>query len=128
MVPRSTSRTATSPGVAEPSFAVFPLRLPSEALAGYAAALGSPDADHALERLVRLAAAQAGPESGFWVVRRRPVAAALFTADAFYVLAALPFAALVFLTAFELLVAVLQAFVFTILAAVYIGGSMHPEH
>lgn len=54
--------------------------------------------------------------------------AALFTADAFYVLAALPFAALVFLTAFELLVAVLQAFVFTILAAVYIGGSMHPEH
>lgn len=54
--------------------------------------------------------------------------AALFTAEALYVLAALPFAALVFLTAFELLVAVLQAFVFTILAAVYIGGSMHPEH
>lgn len=54
--------------------------------------------------------------------------AALFTADAFYVAAALPFAALIALTAFELLVAVLQAFVFTILAAVYIGGSMHPEH
>jgi F-type H+-transporting ATPase subunit a len=54
--------------------------------------------------------------------------AALFTAEAFYVFAALPFAALVALTGFELLVAVLQAFVFTILAAVYIGGSMHPEH
>jgi F-type H+-transporting ATPase subunit a len=35
---------------------------------------------------------------------------------------------LVALTGFELLVAVLQAFVFTILAAVYIGGSMHPDH
>jgi len=32
------------------------------------------------------------------------------------------------LTAFELLVAFLQAFIFTILAAVYIGGAMHPEH
>ena len=29
---------------------------------------------------------------------------------------------------FELLVAVLQAFIFTILTAVYIGGAMHPEH
>jgi F-type H+-transporting ATPase subunit a len=54
--------------------------------------------------------------------------AALFTAEAFYIFAALPFAALVALTGFELLVAVLQAFVFTILAAVYIGGSMHPDH
>jgi F-type H+-transporting ATPase subunit a len=54
--------------------------------------------------------------------------AALFTVDALYVAAALPFAALVALTGFELLVAVLQAFVFTILAAVYIGGSMHPDH
>jgi F-type H+-transporting ATPase subunit a len=34
----------------------------------------------------------------------------------------------VFLTAFELLVAVLQAYIFTILTAVYIGTSMHPEH
>jgi F-type H+-transporting ATPase subunit a len=39
-----------------------------------------------------------------------------------------PFALLVFLTAFEILVAVLQAYIFTILAAVYIGGAMHPEH
>jgi F-type H+-transporting ATPase subunit a len=54
--------------------------------------------------------------------------ATLFTVDALYIGAALPFAALVALTGFELLVAVLQAFVFTILAAVYIGGSMHPDH
>jgi len=39
-----------------------------------------------------------------------------------------PFALLVFLSAFEILVAVLQAYIFTILAAVYIGGAMHPEH
>jgi F-type H+-transporting ATPase subunit a len=32
------------------------------------------------------------------------------------------------LTGFELLVAVLQAFIFTILTAVYLGGAMHPEH
>jgi F-type H+-transporting ATPase subunit a len=35
---------------------------------------------------------------------------------------------LVLFTAFEILVAVLQAFIFTILTAVYIGGAMHPEH
>ena len=38
------------------------------------------------------------------------------------------FALLVALTAFEILVAFLQAFIFTILSAVYIGGSMHPDH
>ena len=38
------------------------------------------------------------------------------------------FALLVALTGFEVLVAFLQAFIFTILAAVYIGSSMHPEH
>jgi F-type H+-transporting ATPase subunit a len=32
------------------------------------------------------------------------------------------------LTAFEVLVAVLQAYIFTILTAVYIAGAMHPEH
>jgi F-type H+-transporting ATPase subunit a len=42
--------------------------------------------------------------------------------------AALPFALLVFLSAFEVLVAFLQAYIFTILAAVYIAGAMHPEH
>ena len=40
----------------------------------------------------------------------------------------LPFFMLVFLTAFEVLVAFLQAYIFVILAAVYIGGAEHPEH
>ncbi len=41
---------------------------------------------------------------------------------------ALPFTLLVFLMGFELLVSFLQAYIFTILAAVYIDSSMHPEH
>jgi F-type H+-transporting ATPase subunit a len=41
---------------------------------------------------------------------------------------ALPLALLIFLSAFELLVAFLQAYIFTILAAVYIADAMHPEH
>jgi F-type H+-transporting ATPase subunit a len=40
----------------------------------------------------------------------------------------LPAAMDVGVTGFELLVAVLQAFIFTILTAVYIGAAMHPEH
>ncbi len=40
----------------------------------------------------------------------------------------LPFFMLVFLTGFEVLVAFLQAYIFTILAAVYIAGAVHPEH
>ena len=48
--------------------------------------------------------------------------------DATYVGAVAPFAMLVLMTGFEILVSVLQAFIFTILTAVYIGGSMHPEH
>jgi len=45
-------------------------------------------------------------------------------------MAVLPFFMLVFLTAFEVLVAFLQAYIFTILTAVYIGGSMegHGDH
>jgi F-type H+-transporting ATPase subunit a len=35
---------------------------------------------------------------------------------------------LIFLTVFEILVSFLQAYIFTILAAVYIGGAAHPEH
>jgi F-type H+-transporting ATPase subunit a len=38
------------------------------------------------------------------------------------------FALSVALIGFELLVAVLQAYIFTILTAVYIGGAIHPEH
>jgi F-type H+-transporting ATPase subunit a len=41
---------------------------------------------------------------------------------------AVPLALLIFLSAFELLVAFLQAYIFTILAAVYIAAAMHPEH
>jgi F-type H+-transporting ATPase subunit a len=40
----------------------------------------------------------------------------------------LPAAMNVAVTGFELLVAFLQAFIFTILTAVYLGGAMHPEH
>jgi F-type H+-transporting ATPase subunit a len=35
---------------------------------------------------------------------------------------------LIFLTGFEVLVAFLQAYIFTILTAVYIGGAAHSEH
>jgi F-type H+-transporting ATPase subunit a len=56
------------------------------------------------------------------------LSAALWTAAPVAVILPLPFAMLVLLTGFEILVAVLQAFIFTILAAVYIGGAMHPEH
>jgi F-type H+-transporting ATPase subunit a len=52
--------------------------------------------------------------------------AALFSAT--YIGAIVPGALLVALYGFEVLVAVLQAFIFTILTAVYIGGAMHPEH
>lgn len=44
------------------------------------------------------------------------------------VFAPLAFALAIALTVFELLVAVLQAYIFTILTAVYVGSSMHPEH
>ena len=40
----------------------------------------------------------------------------------------LPMFMLLFLTGFEVLVAFLQAYIFTILTAVYIGGAVHPEH
>jgi F-type H+-transporting ATPase subunit a len=42
--------------------------------------------------------------------------------------AVLPAAMDVAMTGFEVLVAVLQAFIFTILTAVYVGIAMHPEH
>jgi F-type H+-transporting ATPase subunit a len=51
---------------------------------------------------------------------------ALFAAT--IVLGAVPFALLVFLMGFEVLVSVLQAYIFTILAAVYIDAAMHPAH
>jgi F-type H+-transporting ATPase subunit a len=57
------------------------------------------------------------------------LSAAIFGAAGFLkVGAAFPFALLIALTAFEILVAGLQAFIFAILTAVYIGLAMHPEH
>jgi F-type H+-transporting ATPase subunit a len=54
---------------------------------------------------------------------------AIFGAAVYFKIGALfPFALLVALTAFEILVSALQAFIFTILTGVYIGLSMHPEH
>jgi F-type H+-transporting ATPase subunit a len=57
------------------------------------------------------------------------LATALYEASAVLKLVTvLPFVMLVFLTGFEILVSFLQAYIFTILAAVYIGGAMRPEH
>jgi F-type H+-transporting ATPase subunit a len=56
------------------------------------------------------------------------ITAALWSLSALVVVAPLSFLMLVFLTGFEILVSFLQAYIFTILTAVYIGGAMHPEH
>jgi F-type H+-transporting ATPase subunit a len=52
----------------------------------------------------------------------------LLGAGLFSVLAPLPFAMTIVLTAFELLVAVLQAYVFAILTCVYLNDAVHPGH
>ena len=54
--------------------------------------------------------------------------AALWAAKITVIIAPFSFALLVAMTGFEILVSFLQAFIFTILTAVYIGGAMHPEH
>ena len=56
------------------------------------------------------------------------ITAALATARAHADHLPLRFGLLVFLTAFEVLVAFLQAYIFTILTAVYIADAMHPAH
>ena len=56
------------------------------------------------------------------------LASALWVKGPLVVVMPLPFFMLIFLTGLELLVAFLQAYIITILAAVYIGGAMHPEH
>jgi F-type H+-transporting ATPase subunit a len=56
------------------------------------------------------------------------ICAALWSKTLLAVILPFSFGLLVGLTGFEVLVAALQAFIFTILTAVYIGGSMHPEH
>jgi F-type H+-transporting ATPase subunit a len=52
----------------------------------------------------------------------------LLGAGAFALIAPLPFAMAIILTAFELLVAVLQAYVFAILTCVYLRDAIHPGH
>jgi F-type H+-transporting ATPase subunit a len=54
--------------------------------------------------------------------------AALWAAKVTVVILAPTFGLLVAMTGFEILVSFLQAFIFTILTAVYIGSSMHPDH
>jgi F-type H+-transporting ATPase subunit a len=54
--------------------------------------------------------------------------AALFSATLLIAILPFSFGLLVALTGFEILVAGLQAFIFTILTGVYVGSSMHPEH
>jgi F-type H+-transporting ATPase subunit a len=56
------------------------------------------------------------------------ITTAVFTLGPALVIWPVSFGLLVALTGFEVLVAVLQAFIFTILTAVYIAGAMHPEH
>ena len=56
------------------------------------------------------------------------LSAALFSASFTVVVMPFSFLLLIFLMGFEILVSFLQAFIFTILAAVYIGGAIHPEH
>lgn len=52
----------------------------------------------------------------------------LFSASLLALVLPFSFAMLVGLVGFEIMVAFLQAYIFTILASVYIGGAMHPEH
>ena len=52
----------------------------------------------------------------------------LFSATLLVLSLPFSFAMLVGLTGFEIMVSFLQAYIFTILAAVYIGGALHPEH
>ena len=56
------------------------------------------------------------------------ITAAVFEPSGLAVIWPFSLGLLIGLTAFEVLVSVLQAFIFTILTAVYIGGAMHPEH
>jgi F-type H+-transporting ATPase subunit a len=51
------------------------------------------------------------------------------TKQAFFIpLSILPLILFIAITVFEVLVVFLQAYIFTILTAVYLGGAMHPEH
>ena len=51
-----------------------------------------------------------------------------FTLSLLIVIFPFAFGMLTALTAFEIMVSFLQAYIFTILTAVYIGGALHPDH
>ena len=61
-------------------------------------------------------------------LRYLPYLTALFALKPTVVIMPFSFALLVAMTGFEILVSFLQAFIFTILTAVYIDSSMHPSH
>jgi F-type H+-transporting ATPase subunit a len=52
----------------------------------------------------------------------------LFTASLLAVVSPFSFFMLVAFTGFEIMVAFLQAYIFTLLTGVYIGGAIHPAH
>ena len=54
----------------------------------------------------------------------------LYRSDSMFlhILFPFPFALAVILTGFEMFIGLIQAFIITILTAVYIGGALHPEH
>jgi F-type H+-transporting ATPase subunit a len=56
------------------------------------------------------------------------ICAAVWAASFTIVILPFSFGLLVAMTGFEILVSFLQAFIFAILTAVYIGSSMHPDH
>ena len=56
------------------------------------------------------------------------LSAAMWSVGPSLVILPLPAVVLILLTGFEVMVAFLQAYIFTILTAVYIGGAIHPEH
>jgi F-type H+-transporting ATPase subunit a len=56
------------------------------------------------------------------------ICTAVFKKSILVIILPFSFGLLFALTGFEILVSFLQAFIFTILTAVYIGGAMHPEH
>ena len=54
----------------------------------------------------------------------------LYRSDSLFlhILSPAPFALSIVLTGFEMFIGLIQAFIITILTAVYIGGALHPEH
>ena len=62
------------------------------------------------------------------IINRQATVEMIPSASALIIIQLGTFPGLVAFTAFEVGVSLIQAFVFTILAAVYIGGALHPAH